>query len=90
LKPKLDDSLALFADVILNPTFPEADFDREKKLMLARIEQEKVTPGAMASRVLPALMYGKDHAYGNPLTGSGTAASVGRITRADLVRFQST
>jgi zinc protease len=90
LKPKLDDSLALFADVILNPAFPAADFEREKKLQLARIEQEKAQPQPMALRILPVLIYGKNHAYGNPLTGSGTTASVTRITRDDLIKFHST
>ena len=90
LKPKLDDSLALFADVILNPSFPDSDFQREKKLQLARIEQEKAQPLPMALRVLPAMTYGKQHAYGNPLTGSGTTASVTRITREDLIKFHST
>ena len=90
LKPKLDQSLALFADIVLNPSFPDADFQREKKLQLARIEQEKAQPLRMALRVLPALTYGKEHAYGNPLTGSGNAASVTRITREDLIKFHST
>src|SRR5579883_195942 len=90
LKPKLDESLALFADVLLNPSFPDADFQREKKLQLARIEQEKAQPLPMALRVLPALTYGREHAYGNPLTGSGTTASVSRITREDLIKFHST
>jgi zinc protease len=87
IKPKLSDSLALFADVILNPSFPDADFEREKKLLLARIEQEKVQPFGMALRVFPVLAYGKDHAYGNPLTGSGTVATVGRIGRGQLIEF---
>ncbi|HSU66656.1 MAG TPA: pitrilysin family protein [Tepidisphaeraceae bacterium] len=90
IKPRLDDSLALFADVILNPSFPAADFEREKKLQLARIEQEKSQPMSMALRVLPALEYGKGHAYGNPLTGSGTPASVAKITRDDLTKFHAT
>ena len=90
IKPKLDDSLALFADVVLNPSFPDADFQREKKLMLARIEQEKAQPVPMAERVLPGLIYGKGHAYGNPLTGSGTPESVAKIGREDLVKFHST
>ncbi len=90
LKPKLDDSLALFADVILNPTFPAADFEREKKLALARIEQQKVQPTPITMRVLPGIIYGKDHAYGNPLNGSGTTASVGKINRDDLVKFHGT
>jgi zinc protease len=90
IKPKLDDSLALFADVILNPSFPAADFEREKKLLLARIEQEKAQPLAIALRALPVLIYGKGHAYGNPLTGSGTSASVGQIAREDLIKFHET
>ncbi len=32
LKQKLDPSLELFGDVILNPSFPDADFKREQKL----------------------------------------------------------
>ena len=44
----------------------------------------------MALRVFPSLLYGPGHAYGNPLTGSGTAASVQKITRDDLVKFHET
>jgi zinc protease len=87
LKPKLDASLDLFADVILHPSFPEADFKREQKLQVDTIQQEQSQPIPMALRVLPGLLYGHGHAYGNPLTGSGTAASVQKITRDDLVKF---
>lgn len=90
LKPNLDASLALYADVILNPSFPDSDFQREKKQRAAAIEREKVQPFTMALRVFPGLMYGKGHAYGNPLTGSGTQASVAKIERADLVKFHDT
>jgi len=81
LKSKLDPSLELFADVILNPSFPDADFKRQQKLQLAAIDREKNTPVQMALRVFPGLLYGAQHAYGNPLTGSGTAASVAKMTR---------
>lgn len=87
LKSKLDPSLNLFADLILNPIFPEADFNRQKTLQLAAIQREKNTPIQMALRVFPGLIYGPGHAYGNPLTGSGTTASVGKLTREDLVKF---
>jgi zinc protease len=87
LKAKLDPSLNLFADVILNPTFPDADFKREQKLQLDSIEQEQKNPILMALRVFPGLIFGPGHAYGNPLTGSGTAASTQSITRDDLVKF---
>ncbi len=90
LKANLDPSLALFADVVLNPSFPQADFERLKRQQLARIEREKVQPLPMALRVLPGLLYGNTHAYGSPLTGSGTAASVAKITRDDVTRFHAT
>jgi zinc protease len=44
----------------------------------------------MAYRVMPALLYGENHPYGNPFTGSGTSASVSKMTRADLVKFHDT
>ena len=87
LKSKLDPSLDLFADLILNPLFPAADFSRQQRLQLAAIQREKNTPIQMALRVFPGLIYGPGHAYGNPLTGSGTTASVEKLTREDLVKF---
>jgi len=87
LKEKLDPSLELFGDVILNPSFPDADFKREQKLQLDAIQQEQDDPIGMALRVFPGLVYGPNNAYGSPFTGSGTAASVGKITRDDLVKF---
>jgi len=87
LKSNLDRSLELYADVILNPIFPEEDFRRLQKQRLAAIQREKVSPFAMALRVFPGLLYGPDHAYGNPLTGSGTEASVSKLTREDLAKF---
>jgi zinc protease len=86
----LDSALDLYADVILNPAFPEADFRRLQKQLLAVIQQEKVEPTGIALRVFPALLYGSGHAYGNPATGSGTEASVSKLTRADVQKFHQT
>ncbi len=90
LKETMDSSLVVFADVILNPSFPQTDFDRLMKLQLAQIQREKVTPVQMALRVFPVLVYGAGHAYGIPLTGSGTEESVSRLRRDDLVAFHRT
>ena len=89
LKTNLDASLDIFADVALNPSFPQADFLREQKQQLAAIEREKTEPVPLALRVLPALIYGKGHAYSEPWTGSGTAASVSHLTREDMARFHA-
>ncbi len=90
LTSKLDPSLDLFADVVLNPSYPEVEVQREKKLVISGIDREQNTPATLALRVLPALLYGAGHPYGNPLTGSGTQESVAKLTRADLVKFHDT
>jgi zinc protease len=90
LKENVDSSLTIFADVILNPSFPQQDFDRLMKLQLAQIQREKVTPFQMALRVFPLLVYGSGHAYGIPLTGSGTEESVSKLRRDDLIQFHRT
>jgi len=90
LKETLDPALDIFADVVLNPAFPQADFQRQQRQRVARIQREKVQPVQMALRVFPQLLYGAKHAYGNPLTGSGTEETVTRMTRDDLVRFHRT
>jgi len=90
LQENLDNSLELYADVILNPVFPQKELDRLRKARFAQIKQEKTRPMGIALRVVPALMYGKDHAYSLPLTGSGTEESVARITRDSLVDYHKT
>ncbi len=67
LKTKLDPSLDLYADLVVNPAFPQTDFQRAQRLQLAAIEQEKVQPMTMALRVLPPLLYGSTNAYGVPV-----------------------
>ncbi|MDZ7330519.1 MAG: insulinase family protein [candidate division KSB1 bacterium] len=90
LKENLDASLNIFADVILNPAFPEKEFARLQKQQLARIKQEKASPFQMALRVFPRFLYGEGHAYGNSFTGSGTEQSVNRLTTEDLAKFHQT
>jgi zinc protease len=61
-----------------------------QKQTLAGIQREKTEPTSMALRVFPGLLYGKDHAYGNPFTGSGTTESVSKLTTAELRKFYET
>ena len=87
LTATLDAALDLYADVVLNPAFPESDFERQRQLQLSAIANEKATPIQMALRALPALLFGRTHAYGPPLTGSGTEESVNGVTRKDMAEF---
>jgi zinc protease len=90
LKENLDASLAVFADVTLNPAFRAEELERAKRLQIADIQEEKNTPEQMALRILPHLLYGEGHAYSIAMTGSGTEQSVAALTRDDLVKFHST
>jgi zinc protease len=90
LKSNLDESLELYADVILNPSFPEEDFERLRKRRLASIKQEKSTPTSMGRRVIGKLLYGENHAYSIPFTGTGSEEAVENATTADLRRFHQT
>lgn len=88
LKERLSDSVGLMADVIKNPKFDQEEIDRLRKQWLAKIQQEKNAPVSLALRALPPLLYGTDHAYGIPFTGSGTPASINSLSRDDLVAFK--
>ena len=90
LNANLDASLNLFADIVLHPSFPDADFKRLQKQQIARIQREKSQPVGMALRVFPKLLYGQGHAYGLPFSGSGYEDGVAKITRDDLVKFHET
>jgi len=87
LKENLDPSLDLFADMLRAPRFDQAEVDRIKASWIAGIKQEKARPTSAALRVLPPLLYGNDHAYAIPFSGSGTEASIASLTRDDLVAF---
>jgi zinc protease len=90
LKSNLEPSLALFADIVRNPDFAEAEIERLRPRWIANIKQEKNQPVGIALRNLPPLVYGEGHAYGIPLTGSGTIESITSLGREDLQQFHQT
>ncbi len=90
LKSNLDKSLEIFADVVLNPQFPENELARLKQQRIAQIKREKSTPIQMGLRVFPKFLFGEGHAYAYPFTGSGYESTVEKITRDDLIKFHKT
>jgi len=90
LTPNLSPSLDLMADIIRHPAFAPAEVDRVRGQQLASIAEEAKQPVGMALRTLPPLIYGKDHPYGVPFTGSGDPAAVAKLTQADLNAFHDT
>jgi zinc protease len=87
LKSKLDRALPLMSDVILNPTFPAEELERQRQIYLGRIAQENRQPMTLAIKTFGRLLYGAGHPYAQPPTGSGTPKSIGAVTRDDLLSF---
>jgi len=84
LKKNLDAGLDLFSDVVLHPTFPAEELERQRKIYLGQIAQEAKEPETSAFNAFFQTLYGTDHPYGQPYTGSGTEASIRAIQRQDL------
>lgn len=90
LSSNLTPSLAIFADVLMNPAFSQEEIERRRGLWMETIKREKASPQSQALRILPGLMFSDEHAYNAPLTGSGTEASINSLTRDDLVNHHAT
>lgn len=90
LTPNIGPSLDLLADVIRNPAFAPDEVERLRQQQLAGIAAELTQPGAIAARAFPQILYGPQHPYGKPFTGSGDPAVVRALTRDELVRFHQT
>lgn len=56
--------IELMADIILNPSFPEEEFDKLKNQTLSGITIGKDDPGQMSANVSSVATYGADHPYG--------------------------
>lgn len=79
----VESALALMADQLLHPAFPQASLDRIKANAITGIQRQKEDPGYLASTVFGEIVYGSGHPY----TRQRTEASVSAITRNDLVAF---
>jgi len=83
-KKDLTLGLDLVSEVVLTPTFPEAEVTRKVAEIQAAIKRSEEDPGTVAARALSRLVF-EGHPYGRPV--EGTRESVGRLTRDDVVKF---
>ena len=83
LTNNLDTVLALMADVLMNPSFTQAEIDRYRKRTLAGLMNNRAQPGFLAQERLSKALFG-DH----PLSRiSPTPAALDALTRDALVEF---
>ncbi len=83
LTKHLDKGLTLMSDVLLNPTFPESEFNRIKEQKLNSIKSDMANPSAMASNAEAKANYPYQHPYGEIETEN----TIKNITRDDVVSF---
>jgi predicted Zn-dependent peptidase len=79
--------LELIRDVLLAPAFSPQEFEKEKKLLLAQLEQDRESPRNVIDDYFDEVVYG-NHVYAN--WAGGRATSVAKITVADVQRFYKT
>lgn len=85
LSRNLDPALAVFADVVQNPTFDEKEFARVRDNLLTAISRRKDSPPTVANLAFTRLLYGAKHPFGWPMTGA--EASIKQLTPAELRAF---
>ena len=88
LKVNLEQTLDLFKEGLLNPTFPQVELDKVKKRWLAGIDQELNSPASMANREIRSLVYGSGHPYAKA-SSSGIKSTVEAFKREDLIDMYS-
>ena len=81
----LNPALDLYADVLLNPSFPEKELKRLKIQRLAQLKARADDAEQTADALFPRLIYGPDHPYGRP--DLGTTASIESLSRDDAIAF---
>lgn len=84
LKSKADTGIALFADEIINPSFPEKELEKCRKELLAEIDSNYSEPSSRAKEELYRQMF-SGHRRGH--LAIGTKEGVSSITRSDIVKF---
>jgi zinc protease len=87
LKKDLDKGLALFMEVLREPTFKEDELKREVTRTIAAIKAAEDDPGHVAEKAFNGALF-PENPYGHPV--EGTKESLEKITTEDVKRFYGT
>jgi predicted Zn-dependent peptidase len=85
LTDNFDQIMELFADVILNPSFPADEFNKLKNRSLAQLRQQRSNPSFLATEMFQKVMYGSHPAARVSLT----AEEIQRMTPEALRKFHA-
>ena len=85
LRKDIDKSMKIFADVLMNPAFPEDKIKMRKDEVIESIRRENDNPSQIAQREFRKIMYDSKHPYSRKV--EGTLESIEKIARDDMIAF---
>ncbi|HMK72833.1 MAG TPA: pitrilysin family protein [Myxococcaceae bacterium] len=80
----LEAMLDVLGQMVREPTFPEGEFDTERRRALAQFANDLDDPGLLADRALQRAVWGA-HPYGHDVAGN--RASVERLSQQEVIGF---
>ncbi len=85
LARNFEQTVALVKEILLEPRWDVAEFDRLKKALETNLKGTEANAQAIASRTFSKLLYGPNHIYGLPV--NGTLQTTASITLDDLKNY---
>lgn len=87
LAKNFEETIALVKEILLEPRWDETEFNRLKQGLETGLKDRESNPNAIASLAYNQLLYGKNHPFAIP--GSGTLETVKNISMDDLKAYYS-
>jgi zinc protease len=81
------ETMKIVEEVLLEPRWDVGEFERLKRALQTNLKDREANPQAIASFAFYKLLYGPDHSFGIP--GSGTLETAQAITLNDLKSYYS-
>lgn len=87
LVENLDQMLAIYSDIVRNPTFPQDEVDKYKARQIQQLNFQRSNPTFLAQEHFLRAIYGANHPAG---LATVPVDSLKRVATADLAKFHST
>jgi predicted Zn-dependent peptidase len=77
--------VGLMADIVLRPSLPPIELEKIRRQELSALQANKDDPEAISENVVNRLAYGKDHPYGDVVTGK----TINNVKLGDVKKYFS-
>ena len=85
LTKNFEEVMALVEEILLKPRWDQAEYDRLKQALETNLKGREANPNAIASLNFNRLVYGDNHIFGTP--GSGTIETAKNISLDDVKAY---